>query len=105
MVYSGRRNPEWRVDNKYIERLETIWAELAPWVGSDIPPSRLGYQGCTLVSPKGDSWFINGEFVSRESDGEIEKRSDPARRYEKMLLSSAPADLLPPWVPTGDNTS
>jgi hypothetical protein len=98
LVYSGRRNPSWQLEEESVLRLQKIWQELNPYVGELSRPA-LGYGGCTLTAPGGDQWLVYGEVVTRTHGELIEARADTDRRFEKKLLSSAPAGSLPPWLP------
>lgn len=100
LVYSGRRNPSWRVNEEHARQLQQIWGELELYPGEFSKPKALGYSGCTLLAPGGDQWLAYGDVVSRSHGDGIELRSDPERRFEKAVLSSAPAQSLPPWTPS-----
>jgi len=98
LVYSGRRNPSWRLEEESILRLRKIWEELKPYVGESSRPA-LGYRGCMLTAPGGAQWVVYGEVVTHTQGELLEACADPDRSFEKCLLSSAPVGSLPPWVP------
>jgi hypothetical protein len=93
-IFSGRRDPEWSVPEGTAHRLELLWRRLD---AADESPGRapaLGYRGVTLVCGVDDSWFAYGGTVSRGG----EHRRDPERQFERELLQSAPAGLIPDAV-------
>jgi hypothetical protein len=77
-----------------VQRLERLWRQLDAAEG---PPARapaLGYRGVTLECSADDTWFAYGGTVSRGR----EHRRDPKRQFERELLESAPAGLIPDAV-------
>ena len=97
LVFSGRPDPEWRVTVEARARLHSIWSALAP--GASAPPAApaLGYRGCALRCPPGDEWLAYGGVVSHTAaSGTVDRRTDPERAFERLLLSTAPAGMLPP---------
>jgi hypothetical protein len=97
-VFSGRPDPVWEVKPALGARLEKIWQSLHP---SEIEPPfqpALGYRGCFLQGPRGRQWFAFGGVVTLHLARSFESRRDPAKRFERTLLASAPANLLPPWL-------
>ena len=93
-IFSGRPDPQWSVPASTANRLKRLWRQLDAAEG---PPGRapaLGYRGVTLECGAGDSWFAYGGTVSRGS----ELRQDSERRFERELLQSAPAGLIPDAV-------
>ncbi|MEQ6343012.1 MAG: hypothetical protein M3A44_15535 [Gammaproteobacteria bacterium] len=99
LVYTGRRNPSWQIEETCAVQLQQIWDDLEPYLGELSRPKALGYGGCTLRAPGGDQWLVYGDAVSRSRGDSVEVRRDPGRRFEKVLLTSAPAKSLPPWTP------
>jgi hypothetical protein len=51
----------------------------------------LGYRGCRLEAPDGRVWTAFRELVSLGADG----RRDGGREFERALIASAPAGILP----------
>jgi hypothetical protein len=96
-VFSGRPDPEWTVPAGARRRLQEIWSALMP--GAPAAPSApaLGYRGCALRCPPADEWLAYGGVVSHTvASGSVERRSDPERAFERLLLSTAPVAVLPP---------
>jgi hypothetical protein len=93
-VYSGRRDPTWRVAAELSHVLEATWTRLPPWSGPRPQAPALGYRGCWLKAPDGRTWTAYRELVTLASDD----RRDVEREFERSLLASAPAGLLPPTL-------
>jgi len=101
-VFSGRPDPVWEVKPALVARLEEIWCHLQP-AETELPPEpALGYRGCFLKGSRGRQWFAFAGVVTlrspRRSEGRPESRRDPAKKFERTILASAPAALLPPWL-------
>jgi hypothetical protein len=92
-VYSGRRDPTWRVPAELGRILEATWAGLPPWSDPRRPRApALGYRGCWLKAPDGRTWTVFRELVALATDD----RRDGEREFERSLIASAPDGLLPP---------
>ena len=97
LVFSGRPDPEWPVPTNAQRRLRDVWSALAPAAGTPPAAPPLGYRGCALRCPPDDEWFAYGGLVSHTvPSGAVDRRSDPERRFERLLLSTAPKGALPP---------
>ena len=92
LVYSGRRDPTWPVPVDLGRRLEKLWAGLPEWSGERPPLPVLGYRGCMLTAPDGRVWRAFRELVTLAADS----RRDSEREFERSLIASAPAGVLPP---------
>ena len=97
-VFSGRPDPVWEVKPALAVRLEKIWSSLKPSETEPPPHPALGYRGCFLKGPRGREWGAFGAVVTLRSSRRSESRRDPAKKFERALLASAPAALLPPWL-------
>jgi hypothetical protein len=113
-VFSGRPDPVWEVKPALAARLERIWRGLKPSPIEPPPEPALGYRGCFLKGPRGRQWFVFGGVVTlhsprrlksrtksatkSRSESRHETRLDSAKKFERTLLASAPAGLLPPWL-------
>ena len=99
-VFSGRPDPVWEVRPSVGARLEKIWRGLPPAEIEPPPEPALGYRGSFLKGPRGRHWFVFGGVVSlrsaRRPKSRPESRRDLIRKFERTLLASAPAGLLPP---------
>jgi hypothetical protein len=90
-IYSGRRDPAWPAPAELGRRLEELWGRLPAWSGERPQPPALGYRGCRLEAPDGRVWTAFRELVSLGADG----RRDGGREFERALIASAPAGILP----------
>jgi hypothetical protein len=97
-VFSGRPDPVWEVKPALAARLEKIWRSLKPSEIEPPPQPALGYRGCSLKGPRGRQWFVFAGVVTFHSPRRSESRRDPAKKFERTLLASAPTGLLPPWL-------
>lgn len=96
LLFSGRRDPTWTIDEQVAQQLIAIWDTLEPWLG-ELPSSPpLGYHGCFLRSPTGQEWFAYRGVVTLKAASGQKSRIDPNRIFEKRLLASAPEGTLPP---------
>jgi hypothetical protein len=77
------------------ENLLAIWNELKPEDVKPPPAPPLGYRGSFLRDPEGREWLAYGGVVTFRSAGRMESRRDPDKRFEKVLLGSAPEGTLP----------
>lgn len=99
LVYSGRPDPTWSIPKQIAKRLEELWASLATSEEKYEPrPGGLGYRGVFVREPGHREWMAFNGSVSVTTRAGMEVRRDPARRFEKILLSSAPKGLLPESV-------
>lgn len=86
----------WPIPLGMAEELLAIWESLPPTDATASPPA-LGYRGCYVRDPEGRMWTAYHEVVSHSS----ERRRDDERRFERTVLSSAPAGVLPPTTAEG----
>ena len=99
LVFSGRPDPTWVVPTSTAEDLLALWAELPSRPARPPLPPPLGYRGCLLRAPDGRTWESFGGQVTL-NDGQLtQTRGDLDRRFERLLLSTAPANALPPFPP------
>jgi len=113
LVYSGRPDPTWAVDEGRANELLGLWHQLArgsEWLD---PPARLGYRGCWLERSDGARWEARDGSVAQFGSGRQtresrpappgsrapdEVRRDAARAFERAVLASAPPDIrFPPF--------
>jgi len=77
-------------------KLQGLWESLAASEEKYEPrPGRLGYRGVVVKEPGHREWTAFNGTVSLTTPAGVEVRRDPARQFEKTLLSSAPKGLLP----------
>jgi hypothetical protein len=97
LIFSGRPDPVWTINERTARRLEMLWASLPPWLGP-IPSSQvLGYRGCFVKSGESREWFAYRSVVTLRAQGSSESRKDDDRRFEELLLASAPDGSIPAW--------
>ena len=94
-VFSGRPNPSWSLPEGVHASLMSMWDEASPCPPGLIHESRLGYRGITLVCDDGSQFDAFEGKICYSHDSSSEWRVDADRGFEKTLLTSAPADLLP----------
>ena len=97
-LFSGRPDPTWLIDDEVAERLKEIWQSLKLYSGSPPTAPILGYRGCFLKEGKEFEWFAYKGVVTFKNPQNLEFREDKERDFEKMLLASAPKDMLPPFI-------
>lgn len=97
LIFSGRPDPTWAVDETLGQRLEALWDAL-PGAGPAPAAPPLGYRGCFLRHVSGREWFAYGGTVTLTSTGSGIARGDHRRRFEAAILASAPAGCVPASV-------
>jgi len=70
----------------------TLWQQLEPSELAPPPAPALGYRGVALACGARGRWFAYGCVVA---SGDAYKR-DSGRAFERLLLESAPAGVIPP---------
>jgi hypothetical protein len=97
-VFSGLPDPTWSVNRKLVKKLENIWNLLETLSDKFSSPPTLGYRGCFVRNNNANrEWFVYGVVVTLKMNDSSESRLDIQYRFEKLLLSSAPIGLLPPY--------
>ena len=94
-LYSGRRDPTWPVSKPLVRKLQELWERLPP-SRRETGPASLGYRGAFLHSPDSREWLAFKGIVSLTTPSGSESRADPGLEFERSLLNSAPAGILPP---------
>lgn len=97
LVFSGRPDPEWTVPASAAGQLLRLWAELPQGTEEPAPPP-LGYRGCLLRAPDGRTWRTSGRSVTLDDGHHTQVRDDPDRRFEHLLVATAPPGTLPPLL-------
>lgn len=92
-IFSGRPDPTWEVAAEDAARLRELWERLEPVASVTPPAPPLGYKGCFLRGG-GQEWRAYKGDVSLVG-GRGETRRDAGREFERLLLSTAPADAVP----------
>src|SRR5260221_6778602 len=91
LIFSGRRDPQWRVAEDTARRLKELWEQLERFDGAPRPAPSLGYRGSVLDCGSEGRWFAYGELVEAGRS----YKQDPGRTFERALLGSAPKGLIP----------
>ena len=58
----------------------------------------IGYRGCWLRAPDGTAWVVASGLAAQRSPAHDEVRADAQRGFERAILATAPAGVLPPGV-------
>ena len=95
LIFSGRPDPGWTIDQRTAKRLEMLWASLPRWSGPVPSAPPLGYRGCFVKDPEMREWLAYGGVVTLRTQGSSESRRDKDRRFEELLLASAPKGIIP----------
>jgi hypothetical protein len=96
LIYSGRPDPEWEIDNEQLETLKDIWQKLPPSKIAPPSPPPLGYRGAAIRCASGEEWFAYSNIVTfKRGAGRPRHRVDHQRRFEQTLLATAPLNALP----------
>jgi hypothetical protein len=99
LMFSGRPDPAWAVPSSVADDLLRVWEELPPGSPQRSSPPPLGYRGSLLQAPDGRTWESSGGQVTLHDGRMTDTRDDPGRRFERLLLATAPASTLPPLPP------
>jgi hypothetical protein len=98
-IFSGRPDPTWTVNQSMFERLKSLWDSLEASTRAQQQPAPLGYRGCFLKdAAKGHEWVAYKGVVTLKTPMGDEARNDENRKFESMLLASAPEGLIPPQI-------
>jgi hypothetical protein len=98
LIFSGRPNPTWHVRKVIVQQLKEIWSLLEHFQGEPAIAPPLGYRGCFLKCKPDLEWIAYGGIVALKTSDTHESRRDNDRRFEKLLLTSAPEGILPAFL-------
>ncbi|MET0623086.1 MAG: hypothetical protein ABW250_08925, partial [Pyrinomonadaceae bacterium] len=94
-VFSGRRDPSWPLSADEARALLDLWDALEPAADDAAPQAPpLGYRG-GLLRAGAREWLAYKGFVTLREGAPIETRLDPGRRFEKLIISTAPQGAVP----------
>ena len=95
LLFSGRPDPTWEIDESVMQELIKIWDSLVP-VSEEIQPDpSLSYRGC-LIQCIGDvQLLVFRHRITLRKGGKAETRKDKYRIIEKLIINSAPPGLIP----------
>src|ERR1044071_4547662 len=98
-IFSGRPDPTWPVSQTIAERLQALWDSLEASPHTQPQPPPLGYRGCFLKdTAEGREWVAYKGVVTLKTTAGDEARYDENRKFESLLLKSAPEGLIPPQI-------
>jgi hypothetical protein len=95
LIFSGRPDPCWEISPEEAERVLALWHRAATAESPPRDAPALGYRGCVLCSPAGETWTVFDGLVTGPQD---DPRRDPEGAIENRLRSSAPPGTLPPYA-------
>jgi hypothetical protein len=98
LVFSGRPSPTWPLASTDALRLIGLWSALPATDNAAPNTPKLGYAGCVLEDGAGTEWRAHDGVAVSTSGTTIETRADTERRFERGILATAPADVLPPRI-------
>ena len=84
----------WEVDDIIVKKLEEIWIKLTECRDKLPSVPLLGYRGCFIRCKNNVEWHVYGCVVTL-NDGKKSKSRINHKKFERLLLSSAPKGLLP----------
>lgn len=95
IIFSGRPDPKWKINEDLIERLEDLWRVLDEY--NEPPPTApsLGYRGCSIRINQDTEYFANKGIVTKSTRAVRVNRVDTSRLLERMVLTNVPKGLLP----------
>lgn len=95
LVFSGRPDPTWKIEQPIVEELLKIWDSLVP-MQRELPSAPpLGYRGCLIKCNSDIEWFVYKNLVTLKRSDKTESRDDNYKKFEKLVISSAPEGLVP----------
>ncbi len=89
LVYSGRPDPQWPLDESQVHGFLELWASLPDIDDSLEAPSRLGYRGVLVTQPEGATWLATTGIVQHTIGAIRTTRSDADGRLERWVLETA----------------
>jgi hypothetical protein len=99
-VFSGRPDPTWSLSEEVGNMLLRLFEDSDSYKGSAVSAPPLGYRGAFLRDDAGNEWFAYRGVVTLTSPHSSDARKDPARQFERALVASIPAGLIPPTLLT-----
>jgi hypothetical protein len=94
-IFSGRPDPTWRVKEELAQSLEAIWDELEPTAEQEPQRPKLGYRGCSIQCTPDKEYTAYKGIVTKQVGNITESRKDETKRFEELLLATAPKGILP----------
>jgi len=97
-LFSGRPDPTWHVEADYAGQLAALWERLEPCPPPAPAAPRLGYRGVSVTCAVEGEFVAFAGVVTRATGSAVECRKDVDRRFERLLLSTAPEHRIPAGV-------
>jgi hypothetical protein len=98
MLYSGRVNPKWLIDQVTYSAIVRVWESLLDAENQRNLPPKLGYSGVSLFDGLAH-WSGFSGLAWHESAELTLCRNDPGKVFERALLATRPSEIaLPPWI-------
>ncbi|MEO8450507.1 MAG: hypothetical protein ABI647_11980 [Gemmatimonadota bacterium] len=94
LVFSGRRDPSWMIDEAIGTELVRIWEGLDPVPIAASLIDQLGYRGVVVDGLAGARFLATGGTVTETRAGARRTRADPERRFERRVLDAGPPGLI-----------
>ncbi|MGC8859533.1 MAG: hypothetical protein ACP5P3_10580 [Ignavibacteria bacterium] len=89
-------NCRWKVSKDIASKLLTEWKKLKTTFEAPAEKSVfLGYKGTRLIGSGNIEFYSHGETVTLKKGNIIETKQDRRRRFEKIMLSTAPKGIIP----------
>jgi hypothetical protein len=94
LLFSGRRDPVWTIDDAIGSELVRIWEGLDPLPVPEPRTDQLGYRGVVVDGLAGARFLGAARTVTETRGGARQTRADPERRFEQLVLAAAPPGLI-----------
>jgi hypothetical protein len=95
-VFSGRPDPTWSVAEDIGSSLQELFETLESYEEPAISAPPLGYRGAFLRDDSNHQWLAYRGVVTLTEPNRSEARRDPGRKFERVIVDSAPQGLIPP---------
>ena len=89
LMFSGKENPEWEVDEAFAKKILQYCEEAGPWEQDFEIPTILGYNGIEFYNKEKKISAFKSQIKIKTKD-KTEIKTDLGRRLEKMILQNAP---------------
>jgi len=90
------QSPTWKPEKNTIKKLQELWNSLRTIIE---PPKKtsayMGYKGAHLKASDDREYYTFKDVVTFRNKNMVETRRDRGRRFEKLLLKSAPQGKIP----------
>ncbi|MCE1165055.1 MAG: hypothetical protein LWX07_06610 [Bacteroidetes bacterium] len=94
LIFSGLKDPEWKITASEAEEILSALDTENKTDDFALEEDVSGYRGCVLKSPGGVYWRAFNGVVKVNDNGKIFFCIDVGRKFEKLLIGSAPAGII-----------